>query len=90
MDVRDACAALSLGQRIALMFDNFVEHCPGPARPDGTAIAFPFTQGDIAALFDVSRQSIHREISRLRALGVLDKRDGVWVIADRQKLSSHV
>lgn len=88
IDVREAYATLSLGQRIAMMFDNFAEHCPGPARPDGTAIAFPFTQSDIAALFDVSRQSVHREISRLKALGVVEKRDGVWVIADRQKLSS--
>lgn len=88
IDMRDATATLSLGQRIAMMFENFVEHCPGPARLDGTAIAFPFTQWDIAALFDVSRQSVHREISRLRALGILEKRNGVWVIADRQKLSS--
>lgn len=88
MDMRKANATLSLGQRIATMFDGFVEHCSGAARQDGVAIAFPFTQWDIAALFDVSRQSVHREISRLRSLGILDKRDGVWVIADRQKLSS--
>jgi CRP-like cAMP-binding protein len=88
MDMREANATLSLGQRVAMMFDNFVQLCPGAARPDGTAIAFPFTQWDIAALFDVSRQSVHRQISRLKALGVLEKRDGVWVVADRQKLSS--
>lgn len=88
MDIREANATLSLGQRIATMFDNFAEHCPGPARPDGAAIAFPFTQWDIAALFDVSRQSVHREIAKLKTLGVLEKRDGVWVIADRRKLSS--
>jgi len=88
IDMREAHATLSLGQRIALMFDNFLEHCPGAARPDGAAIAFPFTQWDIAALFDVSRQSVHREIARLRALGILEKRAGVWVIADRHKLGS--
>lgn len=88
IDVREANATRSLGQRIAAMFDNFVERCPGTTRPDGIAIAFPFTQGDIAALFDVSRQSVHREISKLKALGVVEKRDGVWVIADRRKLSS--
>lgn len=87
IDIREANATLSLGQRIAMMFDNFVEHCPGAARQDGAAIAFPFTQWDIAALFDVSRQSVHREISRLKADGILDKRDGVWVIADREQLS---
>jgi CRP-like cAMP-binding protein len=86
--MREANATLSLGQRIAMMFDDFVEHCAGPARPDGTAIAFPFTQWDIAALFDVSRQSVHREISRLRALRVLEKRDGVWVVVDRPQLSA--
>jgi len=88
IEVRDACAAHSLGQRIAMMFDNFVEHCSGPERQDGIAIAFPFTQSDIAALFDVSRQSVHRKISRMRTLGVIEKRAGVWVIADRQKLRS--
>jgi CRP-like cAMP-binding protein len=90
IDMREANATLSLGQRIAMMFDNFVEHCPGAARQDGAAIAFPFTQWDIAALFDVSRQSVHREISRLRALGILEKRAGVWVITDRRKLSSFI
>lgn len=88
IDMRAASATLSLGQRIATMFDNFVDHCPGAARDDGVAIAFPFTQWDIAAIFDVSRQSVHREISRLRSLGILEKREGVWVIADRQKLNS--
>jgi CRP/FNR family cyclic AMP-dependent transcriptional regulator len=88
IDMREANATLSLGQRIATMFDSFAEHCPGAAREDGVAIAFPFTQWDIAALFDVSRQSVHREISRLRAQGIVEKRDGVWVVADRQKLSS--
>jgi CRP/FNR family transcriptional regulator, cyclic AMP receptor protein len=88
MDMREASATLSLGQRIAMMFHDFVEHCPGAARPDGAAIAFPFTQWDIAALFDVSRQSVHREISRFRALGILEKRAGVWVVADRRQLSS--
>lgn len=87
MDMRAANATLSLGQRIAIMFDNFVNQCSGAARGDGVAIAFPFTQWDIAALFDVSRQSVHREISRLRALGILQKRGGVWVVVDRQKLS---
>lgn len=88
IDLRAANATLSLGQRIAMMFDNFLEHCPGAARQDGASIAFPFTQWDIAALFDVSRQSVHREISRLRTLGILQKRAGVWVVADRHKLSS--
>lgn len=88
IDLREANASLSIGQRIAMMFDNFIEHCPGVARQDGAAIAFPFTQWDIAALFDVSRQSVHREISRLKAMRILEKRGGVWVIADRPKLSS--
>jgi CRP-like cAMP-binding protein len=87
IDIRKANATLSLGQRIALMFDNFVEHCPGAPRPDGVAIAFPFTQWDIAALFDCSRQSVHREISRLKAQRIVEKRGRVWVVADRQKLS---
>jgi CRP/FNR family transcriptional regulator, cyclic AMP receptor protein len=86
IDIRKANAALSLGQRIAIMFDDFVEHCPGASRQDGATIAFPFSQWDIAALFDVSRQSVHREISRLRTLGVLEKRARVWVIADRRQL----
>lgn len=87
-DFRAANATFSLGQRIAMMFDNFLEHCPGAAGPEGAAIAFPFTQWDIAALFDVSRQSVHREISRLKSSGILEKRGGVWVAADRRKLSN--
>lgn len=88
IDIRKANATLALGKRIAMMFESFVEHCPGAVSQDGATIAFPFTQWDIGALFDVSRQSVHREISKLRALGVLEKRQGVWVIADRRKLST--
>jgi CRP-like cAMP-binding protein len=89
MDFREAQATLKLGQRIALMFDNFVEHCPGAAHPHGLSVAFPLTQTDIAGLFDVTRQAVQREIAKLRMLRLVEKRGGAWVVRDRRRLAGY-
>lgn len=83
---REFRASLKIGQLIVRMFDNFATLCAADQTDDGIAIAFPFTQGDIATLFDVTRQTVHREISRLRSLGLVDKRDGIWLVRDLDRL----
>ena len=82
---REARATLKLGERIALMFENFAIYC-AEDEGSGRRIAFPITQSDIATLFDVTRQSVYREISRLRTLGLVEKRAGVWIVRDVNRL----
>ena len=76
-----------LGKRIALMFENLAAHCAEIRTGDSATIALPFTQADIGDHFDVTRQSIQREITALKAMGILDKYLGRWVIRDLGKLA---
>jgi CRP/FNR family cyclic AMP-dependent transcriptional regulator len=71
-----------LRKLIALTFENLAEHA-GKASPDGAIdIALPLTQSDIAEHYDVTRQSVQREVGKLKSAGVLSKQQGVWRIHD--------
>lgn len=85
MASREQRATQRLGRRIAWMFTNLADHAGHP-KGDGTAVALSLTQTNIADLFDVTRQSVHREISRLRELRLIDKQDGVWMVFDLDRL----
>ena len=54
--------------------------------PGTIALDFPFTQSDIASIFDVTRQSVQREITYLKAQRLVEKRDGAWVVLDLKRL----
>ncbi|WP_296616886.1 Crp/Fnr family transcriptional regulator [Sphingomonas sp.] len=83
---REARATMKLGQRIAMMFFNFATDCAAATRGNDVTIGFPITQQDIATLFDVTRQSVHRELVELRGLGLIDKVSGQWIVHDRERL----
>ena len=69
-----------LRKLIALMFENLAEHCGRPSGPAAVDIPIPLTQSDIAEHYDVTRQSVQREISTLKAEGILSKQHGMWRI----------
>jgi CRP-like cAMP-binding protein len=86
---RELRASNRLGKRIALMLENLVAHC-GEHYLDGSAlIRLPITQTDIAEHFDVTRQSIQREMSALKDAGVISRQGELWLVRDKAKLSRY-
>ena len=47
---------------------------------------FPFTQSDIASIFDVTRQSVQREITYFKEQQLVEKREGAWIVLDLKRL----
>ncbi len=86
MSSREQRATQRLGQRVATMFVNLVEHAGKDMPGGGSRISLPITQSNIADLFDVTRQSVHREISHLKQLGLIDKQQGDWIVLDPLRL----
>ena len=83
---RESRVADRLGRRIATMFIGLAECC-GEFLPDGTVkISLPITQMDIAEYFDVTRQSIQREMTSLKRAGLAAKVDGAWLLYDSKAL----
>lgn len=86
MASREQRATQRLGQRIASMFINLMDHA-GVELPGGSVrIPLPITQSNIADLFDVTRQSVHREVGHLRKLSLIEKQQGEWVVVDPRRL----
>ena len=84
---RDMRANHRLGKRIALLFESLADRCAEDRVGQSCVIAVPITQSDIGDHFDVTRQSVQREITALKAAGILDKHGGRWIIRDLEKLS---
>lgn len=83
---REMRATTRLRQQIASMFADFAERCAGSSANDPIELDFPFTQSDIASIFDVTRQSVQREITYFRDHGLVEKRDGAWVVVNLAQL----
>jgi CRP/FNR family cyclic AMP-dependent transcriptional regulator len=86
MASREQRATQRLGRRIATMFDNLAAHAGEAAAEGGIRISLPITQSDIADLFDVTRQSVHREVSHLKQLKLVEKQQGEWIVLDPLRL----
>lgn len=86
MASREQRATQRLGKRVAMMFDNLAQHAGQPTAEGSIRIALPITQSDIADLFDVTRQSVHREVTNLRQLKLVDKQRGDWIVLDPVRL----
>lgn len=86
MASREQRATQKLGQRIAAMFvnlsDNAGERCDGGS----VRITLPLTQSNIADLFDVTRQSVQREINQLRDWQIVEKRQNAWIVLQPERL----
>jgi CRP/FNR family cyclic AMP-dependent transcriptional regulator len=76
---RDLRAEHRLGERIVMLFENLAARC-GRRVGDSVTILIPFSQTDIADHFDVTRQSVQREVTALKRAGVLEKREGAWIV----------
>ena len=76
---RDLRAEHRLGERIVMLFENLSVRC-GQRVGDSVTILLPLSQSDIADHFDVTRQSVQREVTALKRAGLLQKRDGAWVV----------
>jgi CRP/FNR family transcriptional regulator, cyclic AMP receptor protein len=75
-----------LRKLVALLFENLAGHCARSEADGSVSITIPFTQNDIAEHYDVTRQSVQREVGALKAEGILSKQQGVWRIADLERL----
>lgn len=86
---RDLRAEHRLGDRIAMLFDNLAARC-GDVQGESLVIRIPFSQNDIAGLFDVTRQSVQREISGLKRAGLLRKDGSIWIIPLKNRMNNIV
>ncbi|MGL3820180.1 Crp/Fnr family transcriptional regulator [Sphingopyxis sp. R3-92] len=83
---REMRATMRLRQQIANMFADFAERCATNTAEGPIELDFPFTQSDIASIFDVTRQSVQREITYFKDHGLVEKREGKWVVVDLVRL----
>ena len=83
---REMRATTRLRVQIANMFADFAERCVGDNASKPIELDFPFTQSDIASIFDVTRQSVQREITYFKDQQLVEKRNGVWVVLDLPRL----
>lgn len=82
---RETRATTRLRVQVANMFADFAERCAAGEIGE-IALDFPFTQSDIASIFDVTRQSIQREVTFFKDHGLVEKRDGRWFVLDLPRL----
>ena len=84
---REEKATQRLAQRIAIFFDELARVC-GRVQQDGAIeIPLPITQTDLAEHFDVTRQTIHRELGELRSMDLITRIPGGWLIKNGQKMA---
>jgi len=83
---REVRATTRLRTQIANMFSDFAEKCSGGVTSGPIEVGFPFTQSDIASIFDVTRQSVQREVTYLKEQQLVEKRDGTWIVLDLNRL----
>ena len=86
---RESRVTLRLGQRIAAVFVDLADRCGATDSAKGAAIDLPMTQNDLAEFFDVTRQSIQREMTMLKHAAGLAKIGGVWRIDDMVALRAY-
>jgi CRP-like cAMP-binding protein len=79
-------ASEKVGATLARALCDCIEDLPRGADANVCEIDFPLTQGDLAGHLGVTRQSIHRELSVMRAAGVIDRSNEHWIIRDVRRL----
>jgi CRP-like cAMP-binding protein len=87
MTGRELRAEHRLGACIVMLFENLAIRC-GQRKDQWIAIQIPLSQSDIADHFDVTRQSVQREITALKRAGRLEKREGIWMVSVDGRRSS--
>ncbi len=86
---RESRATQRLGLRIASVFYDLARRCGTNDANGATGIALPLTQTDLAEFFDVTRQSIQREVTALKKTVGLTKTGGVWRVDDQAALQRY-
>ena len=96
LENREFTSLHDIRTQVALLFCNLADRCADQGRDDshnssdshghGIQIDVPLTVTDIADFLGVSRQTVQKEISILKAQGTLDKTAGKWVVQDLPKL----
>ncbi len=85
---REARAAQRLGQRIAALFVDLADRCGVPTGDGVVVVDLPLTHTDLAEFFDVTRQSVQREMTLLKRMTGLSKVGGRWEITVMKALRS--
>ncbi|SUS03386.1 putative Cyclic nucleotide-binding protein [uncultured Defluviicoccus sp.] len=75
-----------LGAMVARALCDCIAELPRDPGSNTCEIDFPLTQYDIASHLGVTRQSIHREVVSLKAMGVVDKIKDRWIVRDVHRL----
>jgi CRP/FNR family cyclic AMP-dependent transcriptional regulator len=84
---REARATKRIAKRIADMFEDLVKACGRVQRDGAVEIPLPLTQTDIAEHFDVTRQTVHRELGTLRSGMLVTKQGSGWLVANPSRLA---
>lgn len=77
-----------LASVLARTFSDCIADLPRDPQSNTCELDFPLTQGDIASHLGVTRQSIHRELSALKAMGVINQIRDRWIINDIRRLQT--
>lgn len=85
---RELRASKRLGQCIGLVLQN-ASDVFGRNYVDGVEITCPISQQDIADHLDVTRQSVQREIARLKSAGLITRSGRRWLIKDGARLQQY-
>lgn len=85
---REARATTRVAKRIAVLFEELANACGRMQRDGAIEIPLPVTQTDIAEYFDVTRQTVHRELRELRANRLVEKNGAGWLVPDIKELAA--
>ena len=83
---RELRATHRLRGQIAAMLADIATTCGRVEPGGGASFALPITQIDIAEHLEATRQAVQREVSSLKAAGLVERRDGRWHVLDVQAL----
>ena len=86
VQVRKGRVSSTLRQLVAGVFLDLLRHSERDG--DARAIVVPLTQAEIGDHLGVSRQSVQKEVTELKATKLLDKREGRWVVLNQTGLQS--
>lgn len=87
---REVKAQHPIGQQVAIVMLNLAE-CSSTARiGKSKEIDIPITIAEISAFLGVTRQTVQKEITRLKNAKVLAKTAGHWSVIDVEKLEREI
>ncbi len=85
---RELSTLHNVATRVALLFCNLAKHCAIDVN-NQRIIEVPLSVSDCADFLGMTRQTVQKEVSRLKTDGILQKTDNRWIVLDLDKLKHH-